>query len=172
LDLVSVFEFKRVGLSLKPKQGSRARLKPMMKKMDTVGFGFSSVDLNPGFLGTYAGSDPAQPETSSVAFLGADLGLLVSGGFAVRQLGSSHEFMSPVESRFVFPPLRSPEMLSLDACPRSKGTSLALVSNVVRFISLGASPSGVACSAPQSSFDVLPLQESTSQLFIASSQFF
>jgi hypothetical protein len=101
LDLVSVFEFKRVWLSLKPKQGSWARLKPMMKKMDTVGFGFSSVDLDLGFLGPYAGSDPAQPETSSVAFLAADLGLLVFGGFAVRQLGSSHEFVSPVESMFV-----------------------------------------------------------------------
>jgi hypothetical protein len=159
------------GLGLKPKHGSQAGPKPMVKK-NYAGFGFSSVDSDPGLLGIFAGSElgsvPAQLETSSVAFLSVSV---------VWQFGSSQKFVSPIDSRFSFPlPLRSPEVLSLAplvAYPRFEGTSSGLVSNVVGSFSLGASSMGVACSALQSISDVLPVQVFySSQSFIASSQSF
>jgi hypothetical protein len=81
LDRVSASRFKCVGLGLKPKRGSWARTKPIVKKI-FAGFESSSVDSDPSLLGTYAssepGSIPAQLETSSVAFLS------VSGDTAIR----------------------------------------------------------------------------------------
>jgi hypothetical protein len=95
LDRVSASGFKCAGLGLKPKRGSRAGPKPMVKK-NSAGFRSSSVDSNPGLLGL--------------------------------------------------------------ASTRSEGTSPAPVSKVVGSFSLGASSSGVACSALQSISEMLPLQ--------------
>jgi hypothetical protein len=69
------------------------------------------VDSDLGLLGISAGSEPntvpAQPVTSSVAIL------FVFGDSAVRQLGSSQKFVSPIDSRFSSPPpRRSPKVLS------------------------------------------------------------
>jgi hypothetical protein len=72
-------------------------------KKISADLGSSSVDSDPGFLGSSVGSEPgsfpAQPETSSVAFLS------VSGDSAIRQLGSFQKFVSPINSRFTSPPL-------------------------------------------------------------------
>jgi hypothetical protein len=61
--------------------------------------------------------------------------------------------VSPIDSRFSFPPLV--------ASTKSEGTSLAPISNVVGSFSLGASSLVVACSVLQSFSDVLPLQVSS-----------
>jgi hypothetical protein len=81
LDQVSASGFKCARLGLKPKHGSRAGPKPMVKK-NSAGFRSSSVDSDLGLLGISAGSEsdsvPAQLEMSPVAFLS------VSGDSAIR----------------------------------------------------------------------------------------
>jgi hypothetical protein len=124
------------------------------------------VDSDLGLLGISAGSEPntvpAQPVTSSVAIL------FVFGDSAVRQLGSSQKFVSPIDSRFSSPPpgvTRGAVFGASGSFSQVRGDFFGIaapVSNVVGSFSLGASSSGVTCSALQFSSDMLPLQVSSS----------
>jgi hypothetical protein len=94
---------------------------------------------------TIAHRSSHRPETTSVAIFGVDMGLSTSGGGCVSDPAVDSAKLSP-SSRFVFPPLPTPEMLS----SMSLDAPLAPVNSVVGFGSFGTSSplpssSGDAC---------------------------